>query len=310
MLYAEVAIKPELLEPTIERLADLDGKFGFAKGALISRLPKYLWGQFKTDVTDKLIDGTSRESVYAEEVLRRLQSAFIRFGRTDPKPESWFDDILRLHDIKPFSAIVSDCGREPTIPYYYLNHELSVFGEDRTTPKIASEFIDVISPILHASKRLEFIDPYFALDNKGIEGSQHKAFFDALFIEIEARGQSKVIVIHIEADPSSRTALKVHEQKAKYEDYLTHSAPENVEVHCCWWDDNRTSAFHARYLLTDKGAIKFDSGFRQPADLDQRKQPVDMSVVKSEKTIQLIRSQFDEFESDMTLVDQLIINEQ
>ncbi len=310
MLYAEVAIKPELLEPTIERLADLDGKFGFEKGALISRLPFYLWGQFKNDVTEKLIDGTSKESVYAEEILKRLQSAFIRFGRTDPKPESWLDDILRLHDIKPFSAIVSDCGREPAIPYYRLNQELGVFGEDKKTPKIASDFIDVISPLLHASKRIELIDPYFALDEKGIEGSQNKAFFDALFTELQARGQSKVVTFHIEADPSSRTALRVEEQKAKYEEYMSASAPDKVEVHCYWWDDNSTSAFHARYLLTEKGAVKFDSGFRQPVDHDQRRQPIDMSVVKSEDTLMRIRSQFDEFETEMTLVDRLIVNEQ
>lgn len=309
MLYAEIAIKPELLEPTIERLADLDGKFGFAKGALISKLPMFLWGTYKQEVSDTLIDGTSKDSAYAEECLRRLENAFIRFGRQDPKPESWLDDILRLHGEKPFSAIVSNCGQEPTIPYHRLNTELGYFGEDRETPKVAARFLEAISPLIHASKRIEFIDPYLSLKIHGIAKSQYRLFFEELFRLLGNRGQSKVIVFHMEWDPSSNELLDIEEQKEQYTEYFEGLVPDNIEVQCHWWNDDKTSAFHGRYVLSDKGAVRFDAGFRQPADLDQRRQPADISVVSSEQTFASIRGQFDEFESEMELVDTLVINQ-
>jgi hypothetical protein len=313
MLYGEIALHPECLVPDLERLSDLDSKFGFHNGALISKLPRYVWGEFKAKVNEKYIDGCGIESAHTEELLNRLEKAFVRFGRKDPKPQNWHNDIVQLHQEKPFYAIVSANGEHDSVYYWQLSNVLRQLGEDKETSKKAEEFIGAIMPLINVSNRLSFIDPFFNIkeNDRGQLKSEYLPFFEKILSYLGQTDRKIIVEFHKEDTTKDRNGERatVAEQKALFKRYFDEVCPANVEVHVCWWNDNGTRAMHARHVLSEHGAIKFDAGFGQPADLDQQRQPIDMSLVKTSDALEKLSAQFDDFESEMEFIDRLVCNE-
>jgi hypothetical protein len=311
MLFGEIAIHPDCLEPTIDRLVDLDSKFGFNRGALISNLPRRMWAEFKQKVVTELIEAGGLESKVAEDILERLEHAFVKFGRTDLNSQNWLVDINNLHAQVSFHTIVSKCGGENTCHYIQLNEKLQNLGDDKITPKEAAKFIGEAFPLIKVSKTISFIDPYISIVKENdIWKSTYIHFFRCLFAKLAENGARKVVEIHKEDRTKQKNGelTSVEQQKMLFTEFLTEICPENVEVKVFWWDDKGTSAFHARHIISEIGAIKFDSGFPQPHDLDKRRQPVDMSVVQAPDSIKALLAQFDPFDSEMHLVANITIN--
>ena len=67
------------------------------------------------------------------------------------------------------------------------------------------------------------------------------------------------------------------------EKFLPRELVKGFAVDFFWWNDPDTREIHPRYLLTDLGGIRFDRGFEQPSDHDQRAGMTDVCMMTRQK---------------------------
>jgi hypothetical protein len=300
MIYGEIAIHPQVLVENLEleRLSLLYARFGFNKGALISKIPKDIYAKYRDAMKEKYIDGTSVDSVEVEEMLKELENAFISFGRETPKPpKEWIERILEQHKTDAFKAIVltneqMKASKYPdeVVEMWNLTKQLVDLGEDSEIARIPSQWIKAIEPLLKDSPFIKFIDPYIGMSDS--KNKYHEFFREVIkFYSQPNSGQ-----VTIQFYPVFQERNDIDKEKDEFEVFFTSLPwPPNVELEIFWWDP---VGEHERAIVSEKGGVILDYGFQQPHDWFKKEKPVLLTVVKTDKKLNYLLNKYDQWEGD------------
>ena len=266
MLFAEFALEPSLLTCDLTRIADLASRFGFHTGALISKLPKSVFGEFKGRALSDLGNGQTFESKQVELLIEKLASAFVKFERPDPGRD-WLKDICSQHIDRPFYRIAVEQCRDDLpsecLELWQLNDALADVGFSRDTETSALAMASAVKPLLKNSRQIWLIDPYFYIGPKpGNPGSRYRGYegiLKAIISYASEGGRRVAFQIHKE-DRSNYNEASIQEQEEYLKSFISREFTRlNIEFY--WWNDNNTRLLHPRYLVTELGGVNFDKGF-------------------------------------------------
>ena len=260
MLF-EYAVEPKAIGASWERFRYLIEKFGFDRGRLLSRFPK-TWERKVIETAQ----ASGMNDVKFQSLVNRLRKAkmeaLIRTGRNyDPSAGDWLDNAIRQHTLEPFHAIISSEDRRAKdfiLVAEDIDGEtpLMIAPTNWEVERVGEVLAEAMSPLLKSAKKILFVDKYFDFSQpKDIET------LEACLAIIDTNGSSSVqCEIHICDHKKSPTTQFVAKNASNW---LTGVIPEGITVVLFNWKEKKGGDdFHARYLLTDRGGMIVDAGFR------------------------------------------------
>jgi hypothetical protein len=265
-MIQEFAIDPDYFE-SIESLYKAAEGCSIHFGRVISEFPTQQW---LTKVRSKLHSPTSfRQTQSLEVILQNLatRGGLIDFKRPYASNLQWLENAAREHVREPFSAVISRTkNTSNTIPIH--GDELSMHAppwevsNDNRIPRTAADLVKAIRPLMAISNHLIFVDPHLTPDT-----SRYRNALKAYLAEAKSlHNQWRRIEFHTwhpvkpDKDPSERS-VGLQRRITECKTYLPGCLPKSMPITIFVWDKHSGGdEMHARYVLTDKGAIQIDSG--------------------------------------------------
>lgn len=258
-LFYEYALEPAVLSSWDRTRFFLDA-FGPWKGRFLAEYPK----RWKKMVYDGLSCGDVEKKRIVERLSiidKRVFSS--RSGAAYDPGRSWIDNAEVEHQRLQFRAIIA---AEVTGRPHVLDGADVDDRHDRWRAEpgclIAKDSPDILVKalrlLLHASKRVVVIDPYFEAE-KDEKRRPLVALWGALL-------RTTRIEVHLS---DKKRTFEYALQRA--EEALPKFLPDGMEVElCCWRERDNGPRLHNRYLLTDVGGVKFGDGIEvgSPGHLD------------------------------------------
>lgn len=259
-MIKEFAIQPEVMA-TWSHFRELRRDFGVGRGRLISVFPL----DWKAKV-EKLAKDLNQE-IKAASILNALNGylykgdhIFLRTNRPGYKAErDWLDNAERSVLPAPFHAIVAKANPrgvatvlvagvfDSTTPPYDVRTQLDV-------PRAPEDLADCCALLLENCEEIRIVDPYFSAINRGFTNT-FKAVLDRL-----GAGRRKLhrLELHVECPEVFDASVQASHYSHAFDRHV--STVNKLRV--VFWKD-LPEGFHARYLLTEFGGVKFDWGFDQ-----------------------------------------------
>lgn len=259
-MIKEFAIQPEVMA-TWSHFRELRNDFGVGRGRLISVFP-WNW----KDRVEKLAKELNQD-IKAAAILNTLHGylydgdhKFIRTARTGYKGEKeWLENAEQSVVPNAFHAIVAATNPrnnatvlvagvfDNTKPPYDVRTQLDV-------PRAPEDLADCCSLLLENCEEVRIVDPYFSAANRGFTNT-FKAVLDRL-----GAGNRKLnrLELHVECPEVFDAGI----QQSHYSMAFDRHVSSVNKLRVVFWKD-LPEGFHARYLLTEFGGVKFDWGFDQ-----------------------------------------------
>lgn len=303
MILGEFAVNPDAIKEWRD-LKVITMGFGFANGAVISLFPKnWIAGLKHKAETD--LKGT-REYLSVIEKLNYIKNeVLIKSGREfDPK-QDWISNSILQHGKKNFYKIVhvdSVAGHSEVIGFDDL--DVAIFKDLREgkIQRKASVFADVSRLLLVNSKNIQFIDPFFsAKDTK---------YFKTLEEMLRTAGYFERENVSIQIHASymhSKVEVDIESEKFNINKYFKSIIPAGKKIEFYWWNDEGSAEIHPRYLITERGGIRFDRGFAEPNDFNQQESETDVAMMTS-NMVNSVTPKYKEDSSPFKVVDKYIVH--
>lgn len=277
-VIGEFAINPECV-CTLADLKDLEKRFGFRHGAVISEFPRTWIAEVK-ERAQQLEEPT--RSAFRERVTRLKELAMVRMGRTGDGA-NWLERTLNSHAAKPFYAIFHKKGEGECRCFQEALEDDSLF-EPLREAKVARNALDLVravEPVVRGSERFALIDPYFAPDR------YYKQFVEELIrTATEVTKRRLYIDIHLEYRGNVREgevpAIAACDIAA-FKNWVDGLGAQ-ITVTVSWWLDCGNGELHPRYLITERAGVRYDRGFKIPPDLDQQSHDTDVTMMTDAMT--------------------------
>jgi hypothetical protein len=274
MILGEFAVNPD----AIKEWRDLNIftlRFGFEHGAVISLFPKEWIATLKQKALNDL-KGTAEYLKVIERLDYIKKEVLVKNGRDWDAHKDWIDNSIEQHKKRNFYKIVHTdniLSHSDVIVLDGLNGTvLSGLREGKIKRK-ASTLAEVSRLLLFNSKNIQFIDPFFSAKDakffRTLEEMLRVADYDMRNVSIQIHAS----YIH------SNKEVDIDSEKHNLDRYLKPRIPLGKSIDFYWWDDKNTAEIHPRYLITEKGGIRFDRGFAEPNDLDQKEADTDVSMM-------------------------------
>lgn len=261
MILHEYAVEPECLVGW-DRFNHIINYFGYKHGRLISRFPKH-WSRAVKDACKNL------EVMEKHKIIERLNADGFKAKKTIPAnreyrdSETWIINAVRQHGIRNFHAIIakqdiSDLNFVAGVEEITEGHPLIDVPREEKIKRSPNLLAQCIMPLLENSSEILFIDAHFK--------SSRAKWPNALkeFLNVACRGKRiNRCEFHIREDPSGEEPID--------EEILKNKIPDGIKVRFLLWnyDGAPGEDFHARYILTELGGVRFDYGLDAPATDDR-----------------------------------------
>lgn len=304
MILEEFAVNPEAIQDWQE-LNKITMNFGFSNGAVISFFP----GRWIKDLQQKAnseLNGTLKHQWVIEKLKKIKDEILIKNGR-DWNPEyDWIHNSITQHDKKPFYKIlhIEGVAGYPEIIGFDLLDE-TVFEELREgqIKRNAENFAAVSQLLLLNSKNIQLIDPFFSAKNPGFVKS-----LAAMLKAADAYQRQNIVSIQLHTSyKQSNTEVHIEGEKELLNQHYKRIIPIGQQIEFLWWDDEGTGEIHPRYLITEKGGIRFDRGFVEPAPHEQQEADTDVGMMTS-SIVNKITQKYKEDSSSYKVVDKHIVH--
>ncbi|GMU83787.1 MAG: hypothetical protein AMXMBFR47_36570 [Planctomycetota bacterium] len=249
----EFALEPATLA-TWEQFRYLTEKFGVENGRLIAQFPK----SWKKLVYDAFSGAGDMEKKRIEERLQQesFNCKLTRPIRVYDPAQAWLPNAVRQQQgSDPFRAIIATVNPD-NCPTVRIASELdetdrlwSVSRETRV-PRTAHALTAAAAPLIRCSRELLIVDPYF---DPQIPRFRH--VFQSLIREVGR------VVRRLELHCSNlRSGSTVHwEQQCRSRLGRLFCGETRLRI-VRWAQRAGGETFHARYVLTDRGGLRFDVG--------------------------------------------------
>ena len=288
-MIKEFAIQPEVMA-TWNYFRELRNDFGVGRGRLISVYPSDWKNRVKKHAKE------INQEIKAASILNTLHSylyegdhKFIRTSRASYTREKvWLENAEQSVQPNPFHVIVStDNPRnhpavlvagifDDTKPPYDVRTQLDV-------PRAADALADCCGLLLENCDDLRIVDPYFDATNRGFTNT-----FKAVLDRLNAGGRKLArLELHVAYPGIYNPGVQESHYSRAFERLI--SIANTLRV--VFWQD-LPEGFHARYLLTEFGGVKFDWGF------DQGNSPTQLNEV-----VLLEHARFQEIRTRFTVPD-------
>jgi len=253
----EYAVEPSLLNNWND-FRHFSEQFGVSRGRLISRYPKK-WEQM---VHQSLNSCPPVEKLKIVERLSRLKDRMIaRQSTWDPRQE-WLLNAEEEHERKPFRAILA--RHNPRSQSFVLegdaveeSHPLWKAEVSQPVARTPQDICAYVGPLLRISRHVLFVDPYF-------RPSQYKyrmifAELFELFLHDRTFGPTSVgIFVSTKVDCAQQYFIE------ECQKYIPSLIPVGMQVTIGLWSQRADGEeIHNRYVLTDRGGVKFGNSLRE-----------------------------------------------
>lgn len=258
------AVEPNACESAAE-LRHLLERFGPYCGRYIASFPPS-WLKAVLEATSAW---SELERARAVTVLQRAQERFAVIRRRDlnfDTSKNWLQNLRTIQDnMKPFAgAIVARENRDERFPSVDTL-ELSPTS-DEVIDAVPEEFGRVSSTLLLVSPEVSIIDPFLDPTRR-----DRSAVLEALLKAARGGRCGLVTMFARHAEMFSPTGVERELKRL-----LSRSGGPVKQLRMVLVDDGRSAEkLHARYLLSVRGALRFDQGFQELT----RGRKMDVSVV-------------------------------
>lgn len=259
------------LDPTACRnaleLKYLLEKFGLAQGRFLVEYPAK-WRKLLYQHIDTFppVEQQKAKRFVEKARERGMLSSGLPFDTNQP----WINNAITQKRLGQLTQVI---GEAPPDALATTDVDDDVLGDSRgaRVPATAAALIGVAQPLLDVSGEVVLIDPYFSL--------AYPKCLKVLRGMIAAVGQRQVRFVVFARDEhfSSKTPPRTIAERE-----LLPVMQPGQQLACFALNDNRN--MHARYLLSLKGALKYDKGFQEEpdamVDIETVSQPVHEEYVR------------------------------
>ena len=247
----EYAVEPNVMSTWTDFRFIFD-RFGIEHGRLISKYPKK-WKRFVYDESHGCGD-IERKKI--EERLAQIDIKLFDQSRPYDGTKPWLQNAENNHHSNPFRAIVAT--QNPRNQYHILQPDdlddgcvLWHVAREKRIQRTAAALAACAAPIISQSQEILFVDPHF-----GPELPRYCATFNE-FLRVIHSVCLFPIRIEYHLKEKSNYAFFSSECSRRLPPLLT----RGVEVRFVRWREKTNGEkFHARYLLTEKAGIRFETG--------------------------------------------------
>lgn len=268
------AIDPKCFSSSFE-LRYLLEKFGPYTGRYGVHFPK----DWRAKVTEHTRDWTEMEHKRVASVLERNKYAILRESLNYSQLLEWLDNVRReMVGISGLDgAVVREEWEDAACSLVSLsNLNLSPTADERIEARI-SEYQRVTRGLRSISPELVFVDPYLDLTNEKqrvvvealLGRGQRNAYFWVQWDDRREYSKFEEALAEVKRKTGVEGELRLFVVGPKHFDSDQTLA------------DRGSTRFHTRYLLSVRGGIRFDEGFREKK-VGRQYRKVDMSIVGKE----------------------------
>jgi hypothetical protein len=298
-MICEFALEPSLLSNWRDFRFFVD-HFGISHGRLISRYPK----RWKRLVYESLAGCGDIERKKIEERLSTIDDRiYKRQNCTWTDGQQWLANAEAEHQRLPFHAIIA--ATHPNGPAYVLDgntldetNKIWCVDDQEVVERNAVAMAKSISAMLQLSHEIILVDPHFDPQRQGFRNPLRE------FLAAALQGRTAAVItkveIHTSEDDDKPSTQLFHDRCRQS---LPQLIPTGMSVHIYRWKEiDGGDEFHNRYVLTDIGGVKFNTGLDEgdPGQTD------DVSLLKPD-AYALRRAQYAAGSTAFTLVDQIEI---
>lgn len=252
----EFALDPEALSnwPSFRYIV---GKFGIPQGRLISRFPKE-WIRLVHDASS---GASTIERHRITEALSQIKEKMINTDRSYERNTTWIENAKRSHRENPFRLIISkaeNANNTSIVDADTLSDGTAGWNVDSgPVPRNAKSIADAVRGLVSCSKVLVFVDPHFSCSRR------HLKPLEAMLGTATNLKSFQRIEYHLACGAATDDFF---ETKLKGMDRLQ-SLLGGAELKFFRWDTvEKRDAMHARYVLTERGGLRFDYGLDEGSD--------------------------------------------
>ncbi|MDF1853794.1 MAG: hypothetical protein P1U85_23400 [Verrucomicrobiales bacterium] len=247
----EFAVDPEALSGW-QNFRYLVEKFGIADGRLISRFPSK-WEKMVYQACDSC---TEMEKKRIVESLKRIGPKLFSAGRNYDKNSEWLPNAISSNSEHPFRAIITtaeNAGDDRLLDVDSLSEDDERWAVPRggAVPRTADDMADAADKLLRISGEIVFVDPHF-----GAAARFGKPLTAMIRCACDGRVPRRFeyhLAVNSFSGSDFEGILKKHHRFLQI--------PVKVNLVFVRWDQIESSdTLHPRYILTEKGWLRFDHG--------------------------------------------------
>ena len=279
IVIGEFAVNPECV-CSIGDIRDLEKRFGFRHGAVISEFPRSWIAEVK-EQAQRLEEPT--RTAFKDRVSRLRETAMVRMGRNGTGTD-WLARTLQSHSTKPFHAILHKVDEGPCRCFADALDDdalFSVLREAKVT-RSAQSLVSAIQPLVQGSERFALIDPYFKPD-------RYFSKFVEELIRCATAVTRKRIYIDVHLESVSNVGVDASEIFS-FGEWVAQLGTQ-LTVTVSWWKDQGNGELHPRYLITERAGVRFDRGFKIPSDMDQQNHDTDV-IMMTDAMVKEVESRY------------------
>lgn len=276
MILGEFAINPEVIEDWTD-LRILSMRFGFEHGAVISDFPKP-WISSLKQRAEQDLKGTRKYLSVIEQLNRIKKEFLINRARTYDVAEDWVNNAVTQHEAFAFYKIIDINAAKGVDAFCDIDEKLFEGLREGSTHRHAEDLAQVACLLLENSKKIKIIDPFIS-PHRGCQKSIKEIIN---VIQRGNRAQNIQLELHTSSSRSGKD-VDVANEKTEIETIYQPLVSAGMSLRVYWWKDDETNELHPRYLVTERGGMRYDRGFIEPNELSEKDSDTDVSMMTQER---------------------------
>lgn len=248
----EFAVDPEAIA-NWQNFRYVVENFGISQGRLISRFPS----KWKRLVYEACEESPPLEKARIVEKLNGIEDKLFSSGRSYDGNQKWVPNAVTSHLEHPFRAIITtaeQAGLTGHLDVDSLNDENETWSVPRggAVPRTAADMADAAEKLLRCSGEIVFVDPHF-----GSEARFGKPLAAMIRRACDGERVPKRFEYHLNAKsiPGQEFSQQLERQR-----WHLRIPPRVKLVFVRWNQFDEGDTLHARYILTEKGGLRFEHG--------------------------------------------------
>jgi hypothetical protein len=253
----EFALDPAAVNdwPSFKYIVD---QCGVQRGRLISQFP-HEWVKKAINTCNIQCD-VKRKTVVEKIIGMKRDQKFASFNRKYDENKEWLANAEDQHTVKPFRAIISPCrpeNREYILNPEEIDEKMPLWNVETQSivPRRADELACRATVLLNISKDILFIEPHFDPLKARFLNTVSQMISFAFAIKEPRR-----LELHVEYDYWREQRRETDWQEDCLRKLHT-LIPEGFTMEVFRWETKPSGDKpHARYVLTERGGIRYDYG--------------------------------------------------
>ncbi|AQA18349.1 hypothetical protein BST95_09005 [Halioglobus japonicus] len=275
MLLGEFAVNP-VVAASVEGISDLSRSFGFNKGAVLSEFPTGWLSFVKRSIPEELKESLEF-NILVEKLIYLENNALISTKRSCV-PDEWYQHAIKDHQEGAFYKVV-DAENHPDNTDAIVISQLDENVLDKLGGEKCKRKAEILAKkaelVLRGSRHIKIVDPFFS------PRDSYKKTLSKM-IEVSGFADRDDIVEWTINTSSIRGGREVciESEKKEFKKKFRELIPPGKQIEVLWWGNGNAKEIHPRYLITERAGIKYDWGFEEPSDHDDREGKMDIDMMR------------------------------